>query len=160
MLTRTNTHGRQAGFTLIELMVTLVIAAIVLSIAVPSYQQQIRKSRRTDARNAVLDLAAREERYLSTANVYSVTPSDLGYTGAWPITVGSGYYQVSVGNVNAPNPAAVPPTVATFTVTATAIGTQLNDTTCRTFSVDQTGQQSSTTSGGALSVGTASTCWN
>lgn len=160
MLSRRNSPGRQAGFTLIELMVTLVIAAILLSIAIPSYQQQIRKSRRTDARNAVLDLAAREERYLSTANVYSTLPSDLGYTGAWPIAVGSGYYNVTVGNVNPPNAAAVPPTVATFTVTATAVGTQLKDTACRTFSVDQFGQQSSTNSGGVVSVGAASTCWN
>jgi type IV pilus assembly protein PilE len=54
--------GVTAGFTLIELMVTLAIAAILLSIVVPTYQAQVRKSRRTEAKTAILDFAAREER--------------------------------------------------------------------------------------------------
>ncbi len=64
---------RAGGFTLIELMVTLVVASILLAIAVPSYQAQVRKSRRTEARNAVMDLAAREERYFSVNNDYSAS---------------------------------------------------------------------------------------
>ncbi len=54
------------GFTLIELMVTIMVAAILAAIAVPSYTSQIRKSRRTEARNAVLDAAAREERLFAS----------------------------------------------------------------------------------------------
>jgi len=64
-----------AGFTLVELMVTVMIAAILLAIAVPSYQAYIRKSRRTEAKTAVLDLAGREETLFSTT-----TP-----TAAWPL---------------------------------------------------------------------------
>ena len=57
MTTQTRvTCRRVAGFTLVELMVTILIGAILLAIAVPTYQAQIRKSRRTEARNAVLDL--------------------------------------------------------------------------------------------------------
>ncbi|HHZ88190.1 MAG TPA: prepilin-type N-terminal cleavage/methylation domain-containing protein, partial [Chromatiaceae bacterium] len=37
------------GFTLIELMVTIVIVAILASIAIPSYTGQIQKSRRAEA---------------------------------------------------------------------------------------------------------------
>ena len=49
------------GFTLVELMVTLVVAAILATIAIPAYQNQIRESRRTEAKTALLDLAGREE---------------------------------------------------------------------------------------------------
>jgi len=41
-----------AGFSLIELMVTVAIATILISIAIPAYNTQIRKSRRTEAKTA------------------------------------------------------------------------------------------------------------
>ena len=43
--------SKQNGFSLIEVMVTLAIAAIVLSIAVPSYQTAVQNNRRTTATN-------------------------------------------------------------------------------------------------------------
>jgi type IV pilus assembly protein PilE len=95
----------------------------------------------------LLDLAGREERLYSTNNAYSSTPSDLGYTSATsPVTVGSGYYQVTISNVSAGPP-------ATFTLTATPLvgTTQSQDAECTSFTVDQTGTQSSTGSG--------TTCW-
>ena len=152
---------RVAGFTLIELMVTILIGAILLGIAVPSYQAQIRKSRRTEARNAVLDLAAREERYYSIYNLYSQLPSDLGYaaptatgtTWASVGAIGSGYYTLSV-SANAPT-AGPPPTPSTYTITATATGAQLKDTPCQKFQVTNTGQQTALDSSGA----TTTTCW-
>jgi type IV pilus assembly protein PilE len=142
----------EAGFTLVELMVTIVIGAILISIAVPSYQLQIRKSRRTEAKTAILDLASREERLFSTTNSYSQAPADLGYPGAWPQQVGSGYYTVSVTA-----PAVAGTTPATFTITATAINSQVKDTQCRTFTVDQTGLQASAD---ANAVNTNATCLN
>src|SRR3569833_1942774 len=125
-------RARQAGFTLIELMVTILIASVLLAIAVTSYQSQIRMSRRTDARVAVLDLASREERFLSTANNYTQTTTDVGYTGTFPLTIGNGYYTL---NVTPPAPAfvALGGTTPSFNITATAIGAQLKDSACRTF---------------------------
>jgi type IV pilus assembly protein PilE len=140
------------GFSLIELMITIAIVAILASIAAAAYTSQVQKSRRTDARSALLDLAGREEKLFSTSNAYSALPSDLGYgAGGWPITVGSGYYQVTVsspdpnqGNGNVPG---------TYIITANTFGLQVGDTTCASLSVNQLGAQTST------GTGTAATCW-
>lgn len=144
---------RALGFTLIELMITVVIASILMSIAFPLYQHQIRESRRTDARSALLDLASREERYYAMQNKYSSTATDVGYTG-WPETVGSGYYQISAPTIVAATATAP----ATFSVTATPIAGkgQDADTDCASFTVNSTGQDTSTNSATADST---ATCW-
>ena len=84
MATRMSPHAPVRGFTLIELMVTLVVASILLTIAIPAYFTQIRESRRTEARTALLDLAGREETLFSTQNLYSVVPATVGYGAAHP----------------------------------------------------------------------------
>lgn len=145
--------GRTAGFTLTELMVTVAVAALLLVIAVPSYQRYAQKARRTEGRNALLDLAGREERWFSTNNAYTNVAANLGYSTFTP--VGSGYYNVTVA-VTAANPATVPPTQAGYLITATATGIQANDTACQTFTVDQTGTQGAANSGGG---DTTATCW-
>jgi len=60
-------------------MVTIAVIAILATIVIPTYQAQIRKSRRTEARTALLDAAAREEQYYATHNNYSTAGPDLGY---------------------------------------------------------------------------------
>src|ERR1700692_3674911 len=89
---------RRKGFTLVELVVTMVIAAILAAIAIPAYSNYVRKARRADAKSALLDLASLEERFYSTQNIYSSTSTDLGYA-AFPATVGSGYYQIAAPTV-------------------------------------------------------------
>jgi type IV pilus assembly protein PilE len=144
---------RDLGFTLVELLIVVVIATILVAIAVPSYQAQVQKSRRTDARNALMDIAGREERYLSVANSYSALPTDVGYPGPlWPQTVTNGYYNVTVVT---PDPAYAG-TGASFVITATAIGIQASDSACASFSVNQIGAQTALTSGGALN---STACW-
>ena len=138
------------GFTLIELMVVIVVIAILAAIAIPGYTSQIRKSRRTEARNALLDAAAREERFFATNNFYTVATTDLGYgAGPWPVNVGNSYYTVK----------AQCDIVAThctdYLFTATAISPQDKDTACATFTLDQTGSQ-----GFTGTAATAATCWN
>ncbi len=145
------TSGAPDGFTLVELIVTMLVASILLAVAVPTYTSQIRSSRRTDARSAVLDLAGREERYLSVNTAYSTTPSDLGYTGSFPQSIGSGYYQVSVTAT-----AATATTPPAFTAPATAGGKQTADTSCASFTVNHLGQHTAQDSGGSDST---ATCW-
>jgi type IV pilus assembly protein PilE len=146
------------GFTLIELVVAMLIAAILAAIAIPSYSNYVRKSHRTDAKNALLDLASLEERFFSTNNVYSSTWSDLGYSGATAITLGSGYYTVAVPSIF-PATAPTATTVgvpATFTLVATAVNDQLKDSTCRTYTVTSAGARSATD---ASSNDTTASCW-
>jgi type IV pilus assembly protein PilE len=134
-----------AGFSLIELMIVVVIGAILVAVAIPGYNYEVRKSRRTEAKTALLDLAAREERFFNMSNppAYSTLPSDLGYnatTNAFPMNVGSGYYQVSIVLI-----AAAPPVPAGYQIKAVPItADQLKDTTCLFFQVDNTGLQTAT----------------
>jgi type IV pilus assembly protein PilE len=145
-------HGRQRGFTLVELVIVMLVAAILTAIAVPMYLNQVRESRRTDARSALLDLAGREERYFATNNAYTNDSTNLGYTAAgntWPQTVGSsGYYQIAQ-----PTLAAGPPPSYSITATPVAGSPQAADTACASLTVTSTGAETST------GTGSASTCW-
>jgi type IV pilus assembly protein PilE len=145
--------AREAGFTLVELMVVIVIGAILVSIAVPTYTTHVRKSRRTDAKTALLDLATREERFSSLNNAYTNDPASLGYSGTFPQSVGSGYYNINV----APPIAAAAGVAAAFTATATPIGTQTQDTQCQSFTIASTGMQHAIDSNGN---DTTTICWN
>jgi type IV pilus assembly protein PilE len=124
-------------------MVTVVIATILMTIAVPGYQYEVRKSRRTEAKTALMDLAAREERYFNTNNAYSQTPSDLGYgAGGFPMVIGNGYYQVWVCSPNTctPNVAAAP----SYGVYAQPFTTDQQKDLCQIFTIDSTGYQTAT----------------
>ncbi len=147
------------GFTLIELMITLVIATILISIAVPTYQSQMRKSRRTEAKATALDAAAREERYYATQNTYTADTGQLGYTsgsGSFPFTTGT-YYEISSITVTAPTANSTGVTTGSFTITvdAPAGSPQQADTACQTFVVTQTGARTATGTDATPST----TCW-
>jgi type IV pilus assembly protein PilE len=138
----------QRGFTLIELLIVVAIIGILAAVAFPAYNASVRKSRRADAKTALLDLAQREERFMSTANTYSNKPADLGYPSgtAFPMNVVSGskaYYTLDF--VTAPNQ-------TQFKAKATPIGDQAKDK-CGTFFIEQSGAQ--TVNGTA----TAADCW-
>jgi type IV pilus assembly protein PilE len=138
----------------------MVIVAILASIAVPAYNSYIRKARRTEAKSALLDMASLEERFFTTNNTYTQAPSDLGYAAGTvvPFPVGSSYYNITALTAAAPVAPANSSsagTPATYTITATAINSQANDTACATFTITSTGQQSATGTGANPSVD----CW-
>lgn len=62
---------RSRGFTLIELMITVSIVAILASVAYPSYQGFVLKSKRAEARTALIDLLQQQERFMTQRNTYS-----------------------------------------------------------------------------------------
>ena len=59
-----------AGFTLIELMITVAIVAILSAVAVPAYRDYIVRSRLADATNALTSLRARMEQYYQDNRTY------------------------------------------------------------------------------------------
>jgi type IV pilus assembly protein PilE len=140
--------SRLRGFTLVELMIVVVIGSILLGIAVPSYMSSIRKTRRSEAKTAILELAGREERYLSTNPAgYSTTPSDVGYVN-FTTPVGNGYYTVAVCvTASGAASACAPSTLVgpSYLITATPVAgtSQASDTQCTSFSVDSGGGQRS-----------------
>lgn len=137
-------RSRAAGFTLIELMVVVLIVAILASIAVPAYTGSVRKSRRTEAKTAITDFAAREERLYATQSVYSTDPGAMGYTaagGSWPVSTGT-YYQIQTPTVTAASSSA--PATFTVTVAPSPGSPQLQDTACASFTETNTGAQSAT----------------
>jgi type IV pilus assembly protein PilE len=140
---------RQRGFTLVELMITVVIVSILASIAIPSYTSYIQRSRRTDAKSTLLNLASLEERYFSTNNTYTNVPANLGYPvgTATPFVVGSGYYNITILNATAALPPANAGAVGTpalYNIQATAVGSQANDLLCATFMITSGGLQTAT----------------
>jgi type IV pilus assembly protein PilE len=146
---RTSIVPSSKGFTLVELMVVIVIAAVLAAIAIPGYTSQVRKSRRTEARNALLDAAAREERFYATNNYYSITSSDLGYGAAWATyVVGSNYYSLNAACT------IVATRCVDYTFTAAAINTQTKDTACTALTLNWQGVQ------GATGTAAPATCWN
>ena len=145
------------GVTLIELVIVMVIVAILASIAVPSYNTYLLQSRRADAKSALLNMASLEERYFSVNNKYTSTTTDLGYTGPWPVTVGSVYYQIIdptplLVAATAPTAAVPGGTPASYTLTAVPIGPQVNDTQCLNFVLTSAGLKTNS--------GPLTTCWN
>ena len=151
------------GFTLVELIVAMVIVATLAAIAIPSYSSYVLKSHRTEVKSALMDAASLEERYFSTANLYTGNPQQLGYgvtTMNFPVGSGS-YYLIQNINVGAPLPpsAAVPGgTPANFLITAVPnpATMQINDTSCWTWTISSTGQQTALTQGGTDNT---ASCW-
>lgn len=80
---------RRAGFTLIELMVTIAIVAILAAIAVPMFGEQMSKGRRSEAMSGLTDLQLREERWRSNSATY-------GTLAQLAVTPASDYYDFSV----------------------------------------------------------------
>lgn len=78
---------RNSGFTMIELMITVVVLAIIAAIAVPSFQTLVENNRITTQSNALLGALqlARSEAIKRGVNV-SVAAEAGGFVNGWCVT--------------------------------------------------------------------------
>jgi type IV pilus assembly protein PilE len=120
-----------SGFTLPELVVVIAIIAILAAIAIPSYRNSVRKSRRAEAQEQLLNFAGMAERIFTQSNSYATAtlPADTDYyTYTFPVAI----------------------TATTYTIRATPTAIQSADG-CGTMSLTQTGQRTHT--------GSEADCW-
>ncbi|MEI6707186.1 MAG: type IV pilin protein [Methylococcales bacterium] len=160
-----NTHN---GFTLIELLIVIAIIGVLARIAYPSYVDSMTKSRRADAKAALLELSVFMERLYTTTGCYNAgadkncTPPNTD--GAAPVlspylrsdgTVvtpksGTANYNLTV-DVTTPV-ALVSGVSSSFTLTATP-RSNAPDSVCGALTLNSTGVK---TEGG---TGTVAECW-
>jgi type IV pilus assembly protein PilE len=128
-------HGR--GFTLIEVMIVVAIVAIIATIALPSYQDSVRKSRRADAVLALQQIQIEQEKFRAECPTYASnvagtrTCNDRGL--ALATSSSDGYYTLNLLSVlNA---------ATHYTATATAVSgtSQASDTGCTELKLEVTG---------------------
>ncbi|HED19239.1 MAG TPA: type IV pilin protein [Gammaproteobacteria bacterium] len=145
------------GFTLTELMIVLVIVSILAAIAYPSYQAQVRSTKRTDCSGTLLAFAGAMERFFTANNTY-VGAGTAGVggntTGApilavfptqCPINGGTATYLLTI-NVA---------TASTFTLNAARAGAQAGDK-CGTLTLTNTGLKGITSADAGI---TPQDCW-
>lgn len=122
--------GRQDGFTLIELMITVAIVGILASIAYPGYQKYMLSARRADAQADLLKIQLGLEKWRANHNTYSSNLADAGFSDNNPYYG----YSITVGSATATSASA-------YTVTATATGAQANDSGCTSLAINQSGNK-------------------
>ncbi|WP_374318362.1 type IV pilin protein [Aquabacterium sp.] len=141
---------RVAGFTLIELMITVAIIGILGAIAYPSYTSYIARGRRSDAQKALLEAAQYMQRYYAGHNTYSTgdattpnvtLPSPLNQSPSQ----GTAVYNITVTNSSATG----------YTVNATPVsGGLMAGDMCGNFTLTHTNVRGVTGTGA-----TVDKCW-
>jgi len=143
-----NHHQRESGFTLIELMITVAIVAILTAIAYPSYTQYVRRAHRADAKTALLGDAQFLERNFTESNAYNknaaganITDTSLPHIQS-PAS-GTAIYTISVTT----------PTATTYTLTATpASGGPMDGDVCGALTLTHQGVK-------GVGGSTVEACW-
>jgi type IV pilus assembly protein PilE len=123
-------NKRVLGFTTIELMIVIVIVALLLALAYPSFIKYTRKAKRGEAQQLLMNWAVNQEIYRSNNTSYATVAQMAAPTGD--------YYTFDTNGAN--------PTAVAYTLRAQAQGDQVNDkardgTLCTALTIDQSGQK-------------------
>lgn len=135
---------KKNGYTLIELLVTMAIVGILASIAIPSYNNYVIKSRRAEGRSFIIEIMQRQEKFYTENSTYTTTLTQVGYPAATAMSE-DGHYRVTAA-------AALDGIGNNVILTAQPIGSQASDTECGSFIMNSNGSKTTSTS--------ALTCWN
>ena len=150
---RYTSRNRQRGFTLIELMIVVVIVAVLASIALPAYQNSVRRANRADAKALLAESAQFLESNFTEANRYDedMAGEDIALpTTESPRDSSNPMYAISV---NASS--------STFTLTATPVeGSMMDGDICGSFTLNQLGQKKIIVNGTEVTGDQANDCWN
>ena len=131
-----------SGFTLIELMITIAIVAILAAIAIPSYSQYIVRAKVTEAAGNLGDARVRMEQFFQDTRSYA-SATNCGAT--MPTTGNFGYTcAVATGGMG-------------YTVTASSQGGKgLGAAGDYAYTIDQSNAKTTTRFKGAAQT---KTCW-
>ncbi|MEH6564192.1 MAG: type IV pilin protein [Halopseudomonas sp.] len=116
---------KQAGFTLIEVMMVVVIIGILAAIAFPSYREYVLRGHRSEGIALLSEGAARQERYYAQNNTYADTVAKLSMDA----NSENDYYTLSVVAANA----------TSYSLLATAINSQVDDSKCGNLGLNESG---------------------
>jgi type IV pilus assembly protein PilE len=122
------------GYTLIELMITVAVIAILVAVAMPSYDSYVRSARRADAQSYLQEVVARQQHFLLDRRAYATDITTATSAGGLAMTEPanvSSYYTVALATDNTTAP-------PSFTLTATPKGSQAKDK-CSTLTINQSG---------------------
>jgi type IV pilus assembly protein PilE len=146
----------QRGFTLVELMVVLAIVMTLAAIAMPSYTENIKQSKRAEAKAQLLEAAQFMQRLYSQNDSYAQTRA--GVAVAVPDALARVPRTAAAGSQNYTISFATPaPTTATFTLQAAPrVGGSMADDKCGTFTLNQAGRRGAADN---ATGATADSCW-
>lgn len=132
-----------AGFTLIEVMIAVALVGVLIAVGLPSYQSYVLKTYRNNAKACVVEHAQAMERFFTTNMTYVGGAAAANLLACRSEGQLDTRFTITIENV----------TATTFTVTATATGSQLRDARCTQFSLTEDGTRS------YAGTGSAADCW-